>query len=478
MIEFELMDHQKEVIHDAQFKDDVFLAWEMGTGKSCATIQILRNWFGQENRYMRTLILAPLITLKNWKKEFEMFSKIPQKMIYPLEVSSKRAKIIEGMKDYPAVFIMNYDALSQKRVVEAIKTWKPEVLVCDESHYIKNYQSKRAKVTAEIADQAKKRVMLTGTPILNNSLDLFMQFRVMDGYKGRGSTFGTNFFAFRATYFEDENAAWNSKPGHFPKWVPRPATYDEFSRIVESKVSRVRKEDVLDLPDLVTEERYVKMSKDQEKAYTEMKRDFVTYIQGELDKGVPKAAVAKLAVTKSLRLQQIVSGAVTLESGESFLFENNPRLDELRELLETLTPDHKVIVWCCFKSNYTMIRELCEDMGIQSVEIHGDIPSKEKYKNADLFNDDSNVRVLIGNPGAAGVGINLVSASYSIYYSRSPKLGDDLQSQARNYRKGSEQHEKITRINLVCPGTIDELISENLAGKLEISEAILDKRNL
>jgi len=478
LIEFKLMEHQKKVLYDSQFQDDVFLAWEMGTGKSCATIQILRQWYQDEGRLMRTLILAPLITLKNWKKEFEMFSRIPQKVIYPLEVASKRVKAIQSVRDGAAIFVLNYDALSQKKVVDVLKAWGPEVLICDESHYLKNYKSKRAKVAAEFADRAKKRVLLTGTPILNNALDLFMQFRVMDGCKGKDSTFGSNFFAFRATYFEDENAAWNSKPGHFPKWVPRPATYATFNKIVGEKVSRIRKEDVLDLPDLVTEERYVSMSKDQLKVYQDMKRDFVAYVEGQLKEGKPRAVVAKLAITKALRLQQIVSGAVKDEQGDYLIFENNPRLDDLRELLTDLTPEHKVIVWAVFKPNYAMIRDLCEDMGIGYVEIHGDVPNKEKFKNADLFNTDERVRVLIGNPAAGGVGINLVGASYSIYYSRSPKLGDDLQSEARNYRKGSEQHEKITRINLVCPGTIDELINDNLAGKLEISEAIIDKKRV
>lgn len=478
MIDFELMPHQKDIVFKSDLEPDLFLGWEMGTGKSCATIQCLRRRYADEGRLMRTLILAPLITLKNWKNEFIMFSKVHPKAIHVLDKASKRAAHISSLENRGGVIIMNYDALSQKSVIEAVEKWSPEIIVCDEAHYLKNYKSKRAKSVAKLADKAKHRYMLTGTPILNNALDLFMQFRVMDGYKKRESTFGDNYFVFRGRYFEDENAGWNSKPGHFPKWVPRPSTYEDLHNIISSKMSIVKKEHVLkDLPDLVTEERYVMMTAEQAKAYKDMKEDFVAYLKELDESGKPKAVVAKLAITKSLRLQQIVAGAANTETGWHE-FKDTPRMKVLKELLEELTPEHKVIVWACFKANYEMIARLCEEMGIGYRMIHGGIPTKEKYENADAFNNDPDVRVLIGNPGAGGIGINLVASDYSIYYSRNTKLGDSLQSAARNHRKGSEIHDKITHINLVCPGTIDELIADSLDGKLDISEAILEGKNV
>jgi SNF2 family DNA or RNA helicase len=84
---------------------------------------------------------------------------------------------------------------------------------------------------------------------------------------------------------------------------------------------------------------------------------------------------------------------------------------------------------------------------------------------------------MIANQKAGGVGINLVEASYSIYYSKSFSLEDDLQSEARNYRGGSQMHHRVTRIDLVARGTIDELITSSLANKQDVSQTILDWRS-
>ena len=75
--------------------------------------------------------------------------------------------------------------------------------------------------------------------------------------------------------------------------------------------------------------------------------------------------------------------------------------------------------------------------------------------------------------GSGGIGINLVAASYAIFYSRSFSLEHDLQAEARNYRGGSERHTKITRIDIVARDTIDEHIQKALSDKQNISETLL-----
>ena len=131
----------------------------------------------------------------------------------------------------------------------------------------------------------------------------------------------------------------------------------------------------------------------------------------------------------------------------------------------------KVIIWAVFRENYKMISEVCDKLGIKYTHITGDTKDKEGSMKA--FREDPDIGVCIANQGAGGVGINLVEAGYSIYYSKGFKLEDDLQSEARNYRGGSEIHESITRIDLVTPHTIDELTNDALANKLQVSEHIL-----
>ncbi len=90
--------------------------------------------------------------------------------------------------------------------------------------------------------------------------------------------------------------------------------------------------------------------------------------------------------------------------------------------------------------------------------------------------EDKNVRVIVANQQAGGVGVNLTAASYAIYYSRSFSLEADIQSEARNHRGGSEIHKSITRIDLVCPDTIDGICLEALYRKENLASNILKIR--
>lgn len=477
MIDFTLMAHQKTALWQSQFKPDLFLAWDPGTGKSCATIQMIRARAAEMGRLPKVLVLGPQVVLKNWAEEFAKFSKIDPKQVKVLEGPiKKRTAFVKVHSQYAMVLITNYDALADEGFTRALVEFKPDIFVGDEIHYCKNYQAKRAKNAQRIAVCAKHRYLLTGTPVLNSGMDLWMQYNILDGHLGGRATFPPNFFIFRNRYFVDENAAWARKQGHFPKWVPRQSTYKELSDKIAEKTLRVVKEDCLDLPPLVVKTQEVGLSGDQKTAYDEMKRDFITWVTAELNSGVPQAVVARLAITKALRLQQIVSGFVKTDDGETLRFKKVPRLDVLKGELELLAKWHKVIVWANFRENYRMIAEVCEELGLPYVEVHGDI--HDKASQVKEFEENPEVRVLIGNQGAGGIGINLVAASYSIYYSRGFKLGDDIQSEARNYRQGSQRHEKITRINLVCPGTIDETISRALEKKQELGNEILSFTNL
>jgi SNF2 family DNA or RNA helicase len=456
--------HQVEAIERAKTLSEFGLFFEMGTGKTMTAINIARHKFAQSGRVLRTLILCPPIVVENWRREWAMNSKIDPKKIIPLTgPGSKRLKEFTKLcnSDGGAIFITNYEALLMKPLFEAFMAWKPELFICDELHKLKDMKSKRTKAAVKLADESIFRLGLTGTPVLNSPMDLFAQFRVLD----KGETFGKNFFRFRAHYFYDHNAGM-PQARYFPDWRPRTTTYDDMNKLVYTKAMRVKKDDCLDLPPLVRKPIFIGMDKPQAKAYHEMKQAFITYIQD-------KAAVADLAITKALRLQQIVSGFVKLEDDTIVNFPNHPRRVALKELLEELAPKHKVIVWAVFKENYKDIRGVCDELGIKCVEVHGEISDKDKLAGVDAFNTDESVRVLFGHPGSGGIGINLVVSDVSIFYSRNFSLEQDLQAEARNYRGGSERHQHVTRIDLVTPGTIDEQILEKLSSKVAIGEKLL-----
>lgn len=446
----------------------------MGTGKTGTAINILRQKCNEKRRLLKTLIFCPPVVVDNWKKEFAIHSDVPEKNIVLLQgPGSKRRHTFhkhayaEGSSfnagtPQGKIFVTNYEALQMKDLFQEMCDWEPDMLICDESHKLKDPTSKRSKAMAVLADPIPYKVILTGTPVLNSPIDIFGQFRVLDS----GEAFGKNFFIFRNRFFYDANAAFKAKSSYFPDWKIKPKSLEEMNEIMATKTMSVKKATCLDLPPLVKQRIYVDLTDEQAKAYEEMKQDLVTYMDG-------KACVATLALTKALRLLQIASGYVKFEDGSGKSLKNTPKMNALSDLLESLCAENKVIVWAVFKDNYAQIRKVCEELGIKYVEVHGEISAAEKQESVTKFNTQDDVRVFIGNPSSGGIGINLVSASYSIFYSRNFSLENDLQAEARNYRGGSEIHQKVTRIDLVARGTIDELVLESLSSKQAIGEALL-----
>ena len=456
--------HQLEAINIAKDLPEYGLFFEVGAGKSLTAINIVRHKYEAHGKILKTLIFGPPIVLENWKREWAINSDISKKQIHVLSGHNKdRIALFNKEKDAPtgAIFITNYEALLMKDLYALFLAWQPEVLIWDELHKLKDPTSKRTKLAVPLADVSKYRLGLTGTPILNSLMDVFSQFRVLD----RGRTFGKNFFSFRSRFFYDKNAGAPANK-YFPDWRPRPKIETEFHNMIASISKTVKKEDCMTLPPLVKQRLYSPMGKEQTRMYTEMKKQLVTYL-GD------KAAVANLAITKALRLQQIVSGFVKLDDESIHRFKENPREDQLHDLLEELSPNHKIIIWAVFHENYVTIRQVCEKLKIKYVEVTGEVSAKSKQENVDAFNTDPSVRVFIGHPLSSGIGINLVVADISIFYSRNFSLEQDIQAQGRNERGGSEIHKKLLRYDLVTENTIDEAVLESLYNKQTLSDSVL-----
>lgn len=470
--------HQLEALARAEPVNSYGLFFEMGTGKTGTAIHIFRQKCLKAGVLLRTLIFCPPVVIENWKKEFALHSDI-RDVICLQGPGAKRLQIFEkhaysegcsfsAGEPRGTIFVTNYEALRMEKLFQAFLDWEPEMLICDESHKLKDPSSKRTKLMAQLANGekdvrpgVKHRLILTGTPVLNSPMDIFGQFLVMDG----GEVFGKNQFLFRAKYFYDANAHFKQKPTYFPDWQIKPNSLAEMNALIATRSMAVKKSACLDLPPLVKQRIFVDLNPEQDRMYQEMKKDFIAYL-GD------KACVATLALTKALRLLQIASGYVQFEDGSKKSMQT-PKMEALSELLETLTINNKVLVWAVFRENYVQIRQVCENLGIKYVEVHGDIAGTKKMDNVELFNTDPTIRVFLGHPGSGGIGINLVSASYSIFYSRNFSLEYDLQAEARNYRGGSEIHTKVTRIDLVAKDTIDELVLESLSNKQTIGEQML-----
>jgi SNF2 family DNA or RNA helicase len=452
----ELWEHQKEALEAMRGKRGFLLACDPGTGKTGIAISWLRELYNQEKRIAPTLILTPPVVIRQFAKEFGKFSKIDARKIIPLTGSGRKRLETLRKEDPNSIFITNYESLLMKEVYEWLLKSPPYILIADEVHLVKNPTAKRTKALEKLAEKASYRLGMTGTPILKDALDLFAPMKILEP-----SVFGKNFFIFRAKYFVDFNAGM-PKHIYFPDWRVRPGALKEIERVLSEVSYSIRKEDALDLPPLIFQERYVELSPEQRKHYVAMEKDLVSYLDDA-------ACVAPLALTKILRLLQITSGHLPLDSGEVHSFGGIPRLVALSDLLTEHTGRSKVIVWAQFRADYGAIRALIGRLQIHGVELTGESSESVKRDSIAQFKEDPNVRVLISNPSSGGIGLNLAESNVNIFYSKGFSLGTYLQALARNHRGGSEIHEKVLSISLIAENTIDEEVHERLLAKEELS---------
>lgn len=500
--------HQKEDVDKihAEHINAFALFYDMGAGKTKTAIDISRSIFLRHDRIVKTLIVCPIVVVENWKREFDAHSNISPSSIQVVDgktklcgkkVKTAQLKLkLEQLKSDADIFIINTESVGNKNLWPTILELGIELLIVDESHRFKSYNATRTKALHKLTlqPQLNYRYILTGSPILQNALDIWGQFYILNP-----DILGRNFFSFRSKYFYDANAGMPAHV-HFPNYIPKDKNYygrlgidynddmADLNKLIYRHASRVMKDDVLDLPPFITQKVEVEFSKEQGRIYKEMRDDLVailetkdelvyTFEHGEFMDEEGEVMAADLAIVKTLRLMQICAGVFTSEEGKNTVLKTE-RAKALKELLEEIcaNKENKVIVWSVFTPTYSVIEEICKGLGLKYTFLTGRQDKDEKQDNVDRFNNDKETQVIIANQGAGGTGVNLTASNYSIYYSRSYNLEHDIQSEARNYRGG--QNRKVTRIDLVTPESIDEEILKALAKKKANAENILEVKEI
>lgn len=479
---YKLRKHQVDMLYFSENKPNVALLWSMGSGKTLGVIAITRMRYAQEGRRLKTLIITPLITLRNWENEIKAGSPYDQKTIHVLNQASSKKKAEYLRKnlssngtdlDLPDIVIVNYDGIVTPDLATALHDFNPDVVILDEFHLCKNIKAKRTKVARLLSERAKYKMMLSGTAILNSSSDIFAPWLILD----KGQTFGDNIFVFQSKYMTDANASWKGRTGYFPKMINNPKTSGELHEKIFQKADRKTTDECVDLPPFIEQIVEVDASPEQKKYYNDMMKLHLAFI--EEHEGKSQAATANLALTKSLRLQEIAAGYLKLDNGDIVEFKNNPRMDAAKELVESIIEQgEKVIIWTNFIYTYTMLSKMLTGMKVKHVMLTGQQSIKEKDDAIYGFENDDTIRVVIANAQSASVGINLIAAKYSIVYSRDFSLANYLQAKARNFRGGSEIHDKIIRYELALSKSIDYITLQALRNKMNLSELIIDRKKL
>jgi SNF2 family DNA or RNA helicase len=398
----------------------------------------------------RVLIVAPLSVANVWAEEFEKFAAFDYVLAVLEGDSGKKADTLRHMTGTGLqVVVLNYE--SAWRLEEELRKWKPDVIVCDESSRIKNPNAKQSKALHRLAKLAKYRLILTGTPIQNNPLDFFSQYKVLDE-----SIFGSSYYAFRSRYATMGGYGNHQIVGY--KNLP------ELVRKAHSVAYRITKEEALDLPEMVDETRYVTLDPQGMKIYESLEAaSYAELLKGEV--------VVRNILTQLLRLQQVTGGFIRDDEGGPVQQVSKAKLVALEEIIEdVLGEGNKLVIFARFVPEIEAICKLLERKGIKHSVISGEV--KNRSEQVREFQENPEVRVFVGQIQTTGLGLTLTAASTAVFYSLDFNYANYSQARARIHRIG--QRNTCTYIHLVAKGTIDEKVLKALQRKEDVAKLLVD----
>ena len=425
---------------------NVGLFLEMGLGKTKIIVDAMA-YFRTKKIVKRVLYVCPNSITEVIKREFALHSDKPWKSeIASGGRASKEATILDKKLE---LVIINYEAIDN--LLEVLIDAKFDAIICDESTRIKNPDANCSKGIHTLGRTCKLRYVMTGTPITQNAIDIYSQYKFLDP-----AIFGPSYYAFRNTYAV--------MGGFQAKQIVSYQNLDALQKKIYSCSLRFTKEQCLDLPDKMYEKKYVTMNKEEEKLYKEIKENIL------LEIGKEKIS-ATIVLTKLMKLSQVTSGFLKTDAGNIIRIKNSSKITELKEVLEDITPT-KVIVWCNFVDNVARIGELCDELKLKHVKIDGSVKADERQLAVDKFQNDPDCQVFIGQIQTAGLGITLTAAKYEIFYTNTYSLANRLQAEDRAHRIGLKHN--LTIIDLITRKSIDESIIKILANKQNFADIVID----
>ena len=157
-----------------------------GTGKSRIAIKTILERMRREE-ISKTLVVCPKTVLWTWRDEIWKHANRKCTIV----TGTKKDKL-DALNRNSTLFILNYESTIIKPIFQRIQDLKFDMIVWDESTYLKNHQSKRSQANYLIGKDVDFKLLLTGTPYTESLTDLYSQFKVLDG----GATFGNNYYKF------------------------------------------------------------------------------------------------------------------------------------------------------------------------------------------------------------------------------------------------------------------------------------------
>ena len=404
------------------------LADDMGLGKTVQALSFLLHYF-QYYGDIRALVVCPTTLIYNWEAEIKKFTPA---LSYYIHHGSVRNRNMEDMQKSNIV-ITTYGTLRSD--VKLFMSINLDYVVLDESQAIKNPASKVTKAVALL--NAKHRLCMSGTPLQNNTFDIYAQMNFLNpGMLGSMEFFRQEFAVPIDKFGEEEQKS------HLRKIL-----YPFILRRTKEQVAK-------DLPDKMETVLFCEMQDEQRKIYDAYRNEFRNKILGTIEEqGIQRS---QLTILQGLmKLRQICDSPAILNDSEKF--ENHSiKLDELaREITENIG-NHKALIFSQFLGMLGLIKEKLQKLHIKFEYFDGSTSAPDREKAIQSFQKDDEVRVFLISLKAGGVGLNLTAADY--VYIVDPWWNPAVEQQAidRTHRIG--QTKNIFAYRMICKDTIEDKI--------------------
>lgn len=464
--------HQREWFEKTRDKEAFGIFWEQGVAKTKLMIDTAA-WLFEGGDINCVIVVAPTGVHEQWVAE-QLPIHMPDRAIERTNTliwHSRKANTLANKaamerllteNDRLAFLTIGYEGYittAAQAFLTKLRKYKNVLMILDEAHCIQSPGAKRTKKILAQGAVCKYRRILTGTPLGNGPLPAYSQIKFLDrGYWKERQL--ASYAAFKS-YFAD--TYWHPDGYEIIRGYQR---LDVLEKMLEPMTSRLTTESAgVVLPPKLYAKLPFHMTPPQARAYKKLRDEFLL----ELESG--ETVDAQLALTRMLRLQQIVCGYVPSGlDAEPFApidpKSPNPRIEAMKALVEQWP--HQGTIWARFQHDITQIIDALGEK--RCARYDGAISQEEAGRNLNDFRSGAK-QYLVANPAKGGTGLNLQMGKSVCYYSNSFKLIDRLQSEKRSHRPGQDVPVNIT--DIYCPGTIDTLIIENLRRKNDVATTVL-----
>lgn len=443
-----LRPYQKEGLNWLNFLDDFnfggCLADDMGLGK---TVQIIAFILSQRNKKSNNtnLIVVPTSVLFNWKQEINRFAPDIQLQIIH---GPDRQKSTTGFAQ-KEIILTTYTTLLID--INYLKKFSFNYIFLDESQNIKNPDTQRYRAVMQL--KARNRITITGTPVENNTFDLFSQFSfACPGLLGNQSY-------FRAIY---------SIP--IDKFKSSRRAEDLQKKIQPFLLRRTKNQVAQDLPAKTEMVLYCELKPEQKKIYEAHEKEFRDYISATDNDELRKNSMHVLRGLTKLR--QICNSPKLIEQ-EVKDEATSAKIDILMEQIQEQTPQNKLLIFSQFVGMLELIESELDNLKIGYVTLTGSTRNRQEL--VEKFQKDAQVRIFLISLKAGGTGLNLTEASY--VYLIDPWWNPATENQAIDRAHRIGQQNNVTAIRLITPDTIEEKIIELQKSKKALSDDLIKADN-